>query len=756
MSGLVGRADALEVLMQLLGQTEARLVTLTGPGGIGKTRLAIEATHRLRRTYAERIAFVDLAAVRDARLVLATIATTLGVADTDGQLVEAIGNWIAQRRTLLVLDNFEHVLDAADDVASLLAASSALQVLVTSRTRLRRPGERELAVQPLRVPSAGTQDLEAESVILFVDRARAARAEFTLTADNARAVADICIRLDGIPLAIELAAARIKILSAEQIADRLADCFRLLTGGGPDRPARHRTLRAALDWSVQTLAAAERALLQRMAVFAGGVRIEAVERVCTAPPVDEAEVLDCLAQLVDRSLVVVVDDGNATRYRLLEPVRQYALEQLRSAGEHAEVRTRHAAWFLELAEQVEAELPGRGQIDGLARLDRDFANLRLAMDWYLEHSAAEPALRLAAALWKFCEVRGHAAEGERWLHAALNLAGSNTAARSKALQGAANLAFVRGDYERSTALHEDNLVVRRALGDQHGAAITLFHLASVARSRGDPRRAIELCHECLAFFRRAGDQRWCANTLNSLGMSLMDQGAFGAAREPLDEALSLYRRLGGTRGIAIALGNLGDLDRFESDYDHAEARLRQGLELFHQLDDAWGSSAALESLALVANARGYAERAARLFGAAEAQRAEAGAALAPADAPVHETALHSLRVQLGVEGLRRAFDRGHALSRSGALAFAQQLGGCEAFIGVGATPGVLVLTEREREVAALVARGLTNRQIADALVFTRHTADKHVTNILGKLELSSRAQLAVWWVAHSGQPAKSS
>ncbi len=484
MNSLVGRAHALDALVRLRAQRDVRLVTLTGPGGIGKTRLAIEAMQRLRRANADRIAFVDLAAVHDARLVLATIANALGVADDDGRLVQAIAAWTGERRSLLVLDNFEHVLDAAADVTRLLSASRALQVLITTRAALHVQGEHALAVEPLQVPSGDISDLQtlaaAESVTLFLERARAARADFTLTPDNARAVADICIGLAGIPL------------------------------------------------------------------------------------------------------------------------------------------------------------------------------------------------------------------------------------------------------------------------------------ASVQRSRGNPRRAIELCNESLAIFRAAHDQRWCANALNSLGMSVMDIGAFSAAREPLEEALSLYRRLGGTRGIAIALGNLGDLDRFESDYDHAEARLRQSLELFHQLDDAWGSSAALESLALVASARGCAERAALLFGAAEAQRLEAGAALAPADVPVHEQAVHSLQMQLGVDGLRTAFDRGRALSRSCALAFAQQLGAVEPLVGARATGSALVLTEREREVAALVARGLTNRQIADALVFTRHTADKHVTNILGKLELSSRAQLAVWWVAHAGQPVRSS
>jgi predicted ATPase/DNA-binding CsgD family transcriptional regulator len=759
---LVGRARELNVLEQLLVGDSARLVTLTGPGGIGKTRLALAAAERLRGAYPDGVACVDLAPVVDATLVLTAIANTLGVAEPgDRPIVKALVAAIGDRRLLLILDNLEHVLDATADVSGLIQACPALRVLVTSRAALHVDGEREVAVPPLQLPAAGfAPDLEAfaavESVRLFLQRAQAARADFQLTGANAGAVAGICVRLDGIPLAIELAAARMKVLSAQQIAERLADCFRLLTSEDSVGPARHRTLRTALDWSFLMLGQPERALLRRMAVFLGGASIEAVERLCGTDPLDGVDALHCLARLVDQSLVTVAEHAGVARYRLLEPVRQYALEHLRAAGEESAVRDRHAAWFLELAEQTEPELAGTGQMAVLELLASEYANLRQAVGWYLERRLAESAQRMAWALWKFCEMRGHADEGERWLNAALDLGGGSSTARSKALHGAANLAFVRGDYERTARLHEQNVALRRQLGDRQGVGITLFHLVSVRRSRGDSASAIELCRESLALFREQDDALWCARALNSLGLLLTDTRAFGAARDALEEGLALFRRLGGTRGVAIALENLADLDRFAGDYARADARLQHSLDFFNQLEDAWGSSGALESLALVACARGLAQRSAVLFGAAEAQREEAGAALAPVDVPVRESAMDTLRLQLGAQAVESAVARGRALSRSEALAFAQCPAGAPAHSAPRVTARVLRLTEREREVAALVARGLSNRQIADELVFTKHTADKHVGNILGKLELASRAQLAVWWIIEAGHPVPSS
>jgi predicted ATPase/DNA-binding CsgD family transcriptional regulator len=729
-SRLVGRTYELETLHTLLLRQGARLITLSGPGGIGKTRLALAAAAGLQSAYAHGAQFVDLSPLADPRQVMTALASALGVSDTAAEpLAETLESVLRERRQLLVLDNFERVLAAAPEIVRLLEACPGLAVLVTSRARLHVDGEQVLPISPLP---------ESEAVQLFVERAGAARADFHLTDTNASAVADICLRLDGIPLAIELAAARVKVLSAEQIAERLQDRFKLLTAGAADAPARHRTLRAAVDWSFDLLPEPERALLRRMAVFAAGASIDALEAVCP----DAASVLDCLAQLVDQSLVNVSEQAGVARYRLLDTVRQYALERLREAGEEPAVRARHAAWCVRFVEHTEPDVLGRDQLASLASFELDHANLRAALTWSLETHSAETALRLAGGLWKFWEVHGHAGEGERWLSAALELDSDGSAdprARSKALHGAANLAFVRADYDRTAALHEANLALRRQLDDQLGIGISLFHLASVQRSRGETERAVELFRESLALFRAFGDRQWCANVLNGLGLTLSDRRALSAARSALEEALALYRALGGTRRVAIALLNLGDLARAEGDHQRADAQLRQSLELFHQLQDAWCSSIALENLALLAATRGYAERSAQLFGAAEAQREEAGAVLPPVDRPEYGRAVASIALRLGSELCSGAWARGRSLSREAALALAQQLDLGSGQRGESARPALVAtsdsvsspLTEREREVASLVASGLTNKQIADALVITKQTADKHVGNILG-------------------------
>jgi predicted ATPase/DNA-binding CsgD family transcriptional regulator len=723
---LIGRAQELEDLEHLIVSSRARLVTIVGPPGIGKTSLALAAVQRLRTRFENGAVVVELAPLADASQVMTTIGTSLGIADRgDRPVFEKLTANLAGRGMLIVLDNFEHVLGAAPDLTSLLAASPAVAVLVTSRAPLHVDGERTVVVQPLTPP---------ESSALFVRRAGQVRADFGATAANAHAIASICKQLDGVPLAIELAAARVQVLSAEQVAERLTHSFDLLGSGVRRHPERHQTLRLALDWSVRMLGEADRTLLQRLSVFAGGASIDAIEPVCAV------QRLVALRQLANQSLLSLDEGCEPPRVRLLEPVRQHALDRLRETGEEHAVRERHAAFFLQLAESAEPELVRQGQITWLERLEREYANLRLAISWYLERHEAEPALRMASALWKFCEVHGHAGEGESWLRRALALDHSESVWRSKALHGASNLAFVRGDYAWSATADQANIVLRRKLGDTRGVGISLNHLAMVMRSLGETERSLQLAREGLAVFRELDDRLWCANGLTCLGITLLDTGAYVAARDALEEALALFRVLGGERRIAIALGNLADLARAEGDHQRAEVFLRQCLELFDRLEDPWGTSAALQSLAFVACDRGHAERATVLFGAAEAQREEADAVVAPADVPEHERGLATLRLRLGARAFETAVAQGRQMSRSAAVAFASS---------DPASSAASTLTERERDVAALVASGATNKEIADRLVITRRTADTHVGNILKKLGLGSRAQLAVWWVSQS-------
>jgi non-specific serine/threonine protein kinase len=756
MTALIGREHERAALHLLLLHESARLVTLTGPGGIGKTRLALAIAADLAGSFRDGVRFVDLSSIADADHFGTAVAAALDISDnSQAPILEAITAALRGRELLLVLDNFEHVARAAIHLAPLLEACPRLALLVTSRALLHATGEQEFAIGALELPRLGAslEDVsQVAAVTLFVQRAQVARADFALTAANAQAVAEICVRLDGIPLALELAAARIKILSAEQIARRLEDRFNLLTGGALDGPERHRTLRAALDWSFLMLHAPGQALLRRLAVFAGGAALEAVESVCADASLPVSKVLDGLEQLVDHSLLVVREEAGEARYRLLETVRQYALERLLEASEESAVRERHLDWYVGLSERAEPELFGTLQAGWLVRLEREHDNVRAALAWSIAHDEASRALRLAAGLWKFWEVRGHGSEGLRWLEAGLALPGGalvEDVVRVRAQHGAASLAWLRGDYDRSTALHEANLTLRRQMGDQHGLAVSLLHLADIMRSRGAADDADQRCNQSLALFRAEGDPRWCGVALNSLAMALLDQRDLAAARSAIEEGLALFRQVGGARRIALALGNLGDVARAEGAYEEAHAVLAESLESFVELEDAWGSSLSLQSLALVATARGEPIRAARLFGAAEGQREVAAVPLPPADRPEHDRAVATLRLRLGREALAQAWAYGRSLSLVGTVDLACAPSDEREPAPIATLHPRMVdspLTEREREVANLVARGLTNRQIADALVISKQTADKHLGNILGKLGLASRAQVAVWVV----------
>jgi DNA-binding CsgD family transcriptional regulator len=465
--------------------------------------------------------------------------------------------------------------------------------------------------------------------------------------------------------------------------------------------------------------------------------VDAVEAVCVEPAV-----LDHLEQLVDQSLLTVREEGGEARYRLLDTIREYALERLREAGEEPATLARHAAWYLGLAEHAAPHLAGGDQAEWLERLEREHDNLRTA----LGATPQDMLVRLAGALWKFWEVRGHAAEGLKWLETALAADNIGGTPRATVLHGAAILAWLRGNYDRAIELHQSNLQLRESLGDRHGLGVSLLHLANVMRSRGDSQEAVRLCRESLAVFRGLDDARWCGNALNSLGMALLDGRCYAEARTALEECLEFAQQIGGSRRIAVALGNLGDVARAEGRHDRAEALLAESLELFAEVKDAWGSSASLESLAHTACAQDQPQRAAKLFGAADGQRERAAVPLPPADRPEHDRAIATLRLRLGREAVARLICEGQRLSLDEAVAFALDSGEAREPTPIAVALQSTQLTDREREVAALVARGLTNRQIAEALVITKQTADKHVGNILSKLGAASRSQVAVWVV----------
>lgn len=635
LTSFVGREREAAQVERLL--TTTRLLTLTGAGGVGKTRLAIELAREVVEQYPDGVWLVELASLpgeatpvairplEEPGQVVHAVAGVLGVRETPGRPFTAtLVDDLRPRSLLLVLDNCEHVVAACAELAeTVLRACPNVQVLATSRQPLGITGETVWRVPSLSLPGRGPLPpierlARVEAVQLFVERAAAARPAFTLTSRNVAVVAQLCRRLDGIPLAIELAAARVRALDVEQINDRLDERFRLLTGGSRAALPRQQTLQALIDWSHDLLTAPERVALRRLAVFAGGFDLEAAEVVCAGEGIAADEVLDLVTGLVDRSLVLLEEgrDGQA-RYRLLETIRQYALEKLRSAEEHTLLQERHRDWCLALAERGAEGLQSPAQGVWLERLEAEHDNLRAALDWSrTDVRGAEAGLRLAGSLWRFWYSRGYLSEGYDWLDQFLALTTGDSGsrpARAKALHGAGTLAYVQGQHERGMALYEQALALRRELGDAEGIARSLSNLGMVAQYLGDYERAAASFEEALDWSRGLGDEWLIAISLNNLGTLARDRADYERASALIEEALSVFRKLGDTRTVADLLDNLGHLACLRGDHERSASLCRESLALFRELNDKPGTNEALQNLGMVAHARGDDERAAVLF-----------------------------------------------------------------------------------------------------------------------------------------------
>jgi non-specific serine/threonine protein kinase len=607
-TSLIGREDELREIAARLGAH--RVVTLSGTGGVGKTRLALAAGAQLRSRYPDGVGFVELASVADGALLAQTVASALGLAEEASRPPrEILAAALADRQALLILDNCEHLVGpCAELVETLLRACPPLRVLATSRERLDIAGESIVLVPPLALPderaAAAGEVARSEAVRLFVERARLGAPDFALTDENAAAVGELCRRLDGLPLAIELAAARVRLMPVQQILARLTDRFQLLTGGGRTTMPRQRTLRGALDWSHDLLSPPERTLFRRLSVFAGGFTLEAVEGVCAGSGVDGSQVLDLLAQLVDRSLVVV-DRADPTapvaRYRLLETIWEYAREQAIAAGEVPWLRGRHRAWFLALAEEATRRSEGAAQVASLDRLEAEYDNLQAALGWRDREAASdESRLRLGAALWRFWEVRGRIREGRDWLEGILAEGGDGApAARARALNGAGNLARDLGDYGRAAERHAEALRLRRALGDAAGVASSLNNLGAVAHDRARYREAAAYFAEALPLWREAGDGEGLGVSLNNLGRTRRFQGDHEPAVALAHEALAVFRSLGHAWGIARVLNSLANAAHYQGDVEEARSLYEESLRLRRQVGDRPGIAVSLNSLALV-------------------------------------------------------------------------------------------------------------------------------------------------------------
>ncbi len=645
-TSFIGREREQDEVMALL--QKAKLVTLTGVGGSGKTRLALEVAKELLAEYLDGIWLVELASLGDSALVSQAVARVLGVREEPARsLLSTLADSLQPRHLLLVLDNCEHLIEACVGlVIALLRTCPHLHILASSRERLEVAGETSYRVPSLAVPDpdhlpAPERLPEYEAVQLFLERAQARRSDFTLTAKNAQSVAQVCARLDGIPLAIELAAARVSALSVEGIAARLDDCFRLLTGGPRTALPRQQTLRATLDWSYNLLSTKEQVLFRRLSVFRGGWTLEAAETVCTSAGIAQDEVLNLLVALVDKSLVLLedVEDqvGEVTRYHLLETVRQYAWENLLVSGEAAALRDRHLAWYLRLAEQTEPLLLGGKQRLWMDRLEVERDNLRTALGWSsAERQRREQLLRLATALWRFWEVRGPIGEGRRWLDQALaeSLLASS-AVRAKALNAAGRLATRQSDRASARASFQESFALWQELGDNAGMATALYGLGFEAASVDDFDLAT-LCYEkSLALYRESANSWGMANALHGLGSVAYYSGDMESAGELFEAGLTMRRELEDTRGTGVSLLSLGWVALKRGEYEQAKVLYEESLTLRRYLGDKQGVAAALGSLGQLATYQGEYARARSLHGESLALHRELGHQLGTAMTLAH-------------------------------------------------------------------------------------------------------------------------
>jgi predicted ATPase/class 3 adenylate cyclase len=718
----IGREREVAEISDLLRRADVRLLTLTGTGGTGKTRLGLQSAADLIDEFEDGVFFVALAPISDPELVASTVAGALSVSESaERALIDTLEEELRNKELLIVLDNFEQVLDAAPLVGELLSSCPGLKVLVTSRTLLRVYGEYEYPVRSLELPDPRRLPPIAtlrryEAIRLFVERARVASAYFYLTTNNAPAVAEICARLDGLPLAIELAAARIKLLSPQAICSRLGDPLKFLTGGARNLPERQRTLRGAIAWSHALLSESEQILFARLAVFSGGCYLEAVEAICALEDDYSVDILEVLSSLLDKSLLRREERiQGEPRFSMLDTLREYARERLEAIGGAEETRRLHAEYFLGLAEEGAPELRGSEEAKWIERLETEHDNMRAALFWTLQSEETELGLRFAGALWQFWDMRGHYSEGRRWLEEALARDGGAPETRARVLEGVGWLADVQGDIDRAVAAAEEGLKLSAQTKTQTITRASFLRiLGSAAYVRGDHRQAARLYKESLALSRRASDERGVASSLHQLGNVSSDNGDYKEAKKYYEEGLALSRELGdtallastlisvgaefllqgdhergarlnqeaaellrerGSRGhLQYALDNLGWAALMGRDPDRAVSLHQESLALSQQLGDKLVAAEAMEGLACSASIRGQSERVARLFGAAEILREAVGYQQQPREQALRAPYLAAARSRSAASAWDAAWAEGRRLGFEEAVAYALKIG----------------------------------------------------------------------------------
>jgi predicted ATPase/DNA-binding CsgD family transcriptional regulator len=776
----VGREWEATAVSGLLMRPDVPLVTLTGPSGVGKSRLAIHVAEILQDRYEGNLWFVPLASVSDPDRVLPTIARALDIWDSTGvSLEEGICTRLGDREGLIVIDNFEHLVVAAPTLSNLLLACSNLKLLVTSRVPLRLTGEHEYSVPPLDTSGLHVGvPLEViasnDAVNLFLKRARALNPDFMLTETNAAAVVEICRRLDGLPLAIELAAARVKVLSPTALLARLTHRLQVLTGGPRDLPVRLQTMRDAIAWSYELLAPEEQALFRRLSVFSRGFTLEAAEQVVqdTAEPPSERDpfaierstwdfdLLDRLTALVDSSLIRRDElDDSDLRFSMLQTIREFGQEQARLAGEEDDLCRRHADWALSFAQNARLHLWGPSSLAWLDRLEREHDNLREALIWAIEHEA-EMALRLVGALWWFWQTRGYLGEGRRLTDQALAKApNAPSSVRIEALFGASFLAVMQGDAVAGLGYANEGFAAAERLGDQHYVAQMLYVRSFAEGGKGNHEKAHQLASESVETFRGMGDDEWLPLALNRLGVETSELKDPVQGQRHFEEALAFWRRASNDWGVATALINLAISARMRGENLRAAHALLDCLPLAQKQGDMWGVAETLVTLAGIAEDEGHYEPATKFLAASEAVREKLGLRLQRYVDAVG-TSDANLRKQLGDVAFQEAWTAGKRASidemldlgrsifaepaassppQSAARASVRPRRAPMAAAPAKATTPVSVLTARELEVLGLLAEGMSSRDIGNALFISPRTATTHITNIFAKLDVDNRA-----------------
>ncbi|SEK75652.1 ATP-binding protein [Rhodococcus maanshanensis] len=759
LTSFIGRRHEVTEARRLL--SESRLVTLTGIGGVGKTRLALRVAEDSRRAFDDGVWLVELGEVHDPTLVPATVAAALGLRDQLAHLPEEVlADHLATRHLLLVLDNCEHLVDAVAGLAeSLLKACPEVRILAASREALGITGEAVLRVPPLTAPSSdeapSLQGLPRyDAVALFAERAAAAVPEFTLTEENRHAVAGICHRLDGLPLPIELAAVRLRAMTAEQVLQRLTDRFRLLTLGSRGAPTRQQTLWSSIEWSHELCSVQEQELWARLSVFAGGFEFDAAQGIC-AGDLSSDELRDVLASLADKSILIREEHGTAVRYRLLETLRAYGSEKLRESGDRDTLHRRHRDWYARLAHEAEAEWIGPNQVTWIGRLEREKSNLREALQFSLTPGEAEAdvSLRMVNSLYLYWICRGQISEGRRWVDRALAVSGDRrTADRVLALFGGSVLTGMQQEFATATGLVDECRTLADELGDPMLLATAGYATGFQALFSGDLKGARRSFEDALQTSGPTGELQRAIGCLLGLAVASGLLGDEARSVACYEQVFAITAPRGESYYRAYALWGLGLATLHQGDRTRAAAQLAQALRLVRRVNDPIIATWCLEAMGWIAAVEDAPERAAVLLGAATAlAKAEGGITVTlPNLLSHHAECKQRARAALGERDFEEARRRGRGMDFREAIGYAL---GERRPAGPAAVEEPVSLTRREMQVAELVAQGLTNRAIAEELVISPRTAQGHVERVLAKLAFTSRTQIAAWYLERTREQA---